>query len=395
MIACYAWTDIQIINIVNIVLHDFPKEQKDLFVLMLDRIDMGLVEEIRLMGCFEHIYMVPSLSHNQAKNREIPVLSGVGVTIKNKRFYSLYYREILNTRKYDILFTPGYWGEAIHLIRYSYKSNRQLMVFFFEEGSGHYSATLKTLCSIRLDKGLKKSIIKLIITGKFFFRINRLPQILYLYEPICRINSINLEIRSIPKINQGVNGLIDCLVRLARKEMLDKYKEKQIYFFLTADQQHYEGDWKQTRKILNVIAECVSPSNVIVKTHPEEKRSLNVLENTYSDEIFIDNQSCSFECILAAVEADKKVLISRGTSCLLTGKYLYNYEPYIIFTYKLYKNRVECENNDMQIYINGLKKVYLNPEKIVVVQTMIELEDILGKLMDEGIIGNDSVFCME
>ncbi|MCC3399579.1 hypothetical protein D4759_31790, partial [Clostridiales bacterium AHG0011] len=106
MIACYAWTDIQIINIVNIVLHDFPKEQKDLFVLMLDRIDMVLVEEIRLMGCFEHIYMVPSPSHNQAKNREVPVLSGVGATIESKKFYSSYYREILSTRKYDILFTP-------------------------------------------------------------------------------------------------------------------------------------------------------------------------------------------------------------------------------------------------------------------------------------------------
>ena len=116
MIACYAWTNMQIINIVNEYSHTYTDEPADLFVLMLDRISGELLSTIRAIGIFKTVYCVP-VTPSQDSNRwysSVPVIRGIFATLEKRHFYERYYTNLPGKKSYDLILTHGYWGEFLH-----------------------------------------------------------------------------------------------------------------------------------------------------------------------------------------------------------------------------------------------------------------------------------------
>lgn len=84
----------------------------------------------------------------------------------------------------------------------------------------------------------------------------------------------------------------------------------------------------------------------------------------------------------ARFDLTNKILISRNTSCLLSAKFMFDYEPTLLFTYRLYKRYTLDGEPDLEWYVKGLTASYKNKEKILVPNSMNELKSILKAIID-------------
>ena len=92
MIACYAWTDTQLINLVQVVETSNLKNSFDLFVCMLDRISLSLLNQIKDEELFLNIYEVYPVNYTNDWRlfKKIPFLFGLISTIRRKKYYENY-----------------------------------------------------------------------------------------------------------------------------------------------------------------------------------------------------------------------------------------------------------------------------------------------------------------
>ena len=58
MIACFAWTNTQIVNATNARINIFADEEADLYVRMGPQISETLIHAVELSGVYQNIYCV-------------------------------------------------------------------------------------------------------------------------------------------------------------------------------------------------------------------------------------------------------------------------------------------------------------------------------------------------
>ena len=74
---------------------------------------------------------------------------------------------------------------------------------------------------------------------------------------------------------------------------------------------------------------------------------------------------------------DRYVLISYYSTAMFTPKMLFDREPYLIFTYHIWRvNESDEETKKLQRIVQFLKDSYRNPEKVMAPHTIEEYEAI-------------------
>ena len=128
-------------------------------------------------------------------------------------------------------------------------------------------------------------------------------------------------------------------------------------------------------EIGKMLAEC--KQKVLYRKHPRET-------SFSSDWAYVDDGTAMWELVCQEHLSDDSVLISSFSTAMLTPKLLYNKEPWLIYTYKLYKNYfvednpMTCGlNQGISVMVEQIKKVYSRPEKIICVQNIKEIKDTL------------------
>lgn len=384
MIACYAWTDIQIINLLNVRASSFKNEKADLFVFMLKRINPKLLEIISQSNCFENIYKIPyvgdDVGHKFLWN--VPYCKGLLTTLYRKKYYADFYKESIGEASYDYLLTPGYWGETLHLVRHLMKNNSGIKVAFVEEGSRHYSASSEVLCRNQLIGGKRQNLIKYIVLGKEFAKADMLPKQLFLYEPRARLSSIDLTIESIPKITKKNKICYDCIDALRCGKHYEEYQNRDVYYFTGADNDQDEKYRCITNEILRCISEEVPQNKVLLKQHPTDIEPWKPDREQNEISIWVDPGSELFESIIPDVDITNKVLISKNTSCFFSAKYIFDAEPVLVYVYRLYSHRKPMEDYYMNLYVKGLRRIYREPWKVMDVGSMDELRECLKQIYE-------------
>lgn len=379
MIACYAWTDIQIINVVQVKLTYYSEEPVDLYVCMLERISKKLLSGIKKSGVFANIYEISPINYSFDKKimNNIPFLAGTVFTILKKKHYEKVYERIVKCKNYSKILLAGFWGDSLFLVRKLLLNNKKLSIELVEEGSLSYCSFLERLCQAKplgCEYGKKdivsSQIIKLMILGKDALKVNGLVENIYLYEPLLAKFKPENKRKQIPKIDTNQNTtLIELLKDFTNDLRLDVIAAAKVVYF---PQLSKLGDDVLSYEIYNLIKENFSINKFVVKLHPTA-----CLKESVSRDILIDNQSYPFEVIGILGDCSNKILISRNTSCLLMMNYMFGYEPVIIYTYRLYNNNHEVKEPDLEWYIKSLKKVYKNPERILVPRTMEEMLEMI------------------
>lgn len=114
----------------------------------------------------------------------------------------------------------------------------------------------------------------------------------------------------------------------------------------------------------------------IYRKHPRDSQEAKV-------EFVADQSDCLWELICGEVINDNNILVSLCSSSQIMPKILYDKEPWIIFTYRLF----DLENTD--IYVNRFKPIieiikrkYREPNKIVEPKSVKELKYAITKIME-------------
>ena len=94
-------------------------------------------------------------------------------------------------------------------------------------------------------------------------------------------------------------------------------------------------------------------------------------------EIFVDRRNYLFESLYISLDLDKKVLITDGSAAVLHPKYIFNKEPYIIFTYRLMS---KVKNNLKKRYYEDLYVAYADNTKLYVPENLDEFKNVIFEI---------------
>lgn len=156
-------------------------------------------------------------------------------------------------------------------------------------------------------------------------------------------------------------------------DMLRSFNAQILIFDQNIEIQEIKELQKEIAKIASVI---FAKSNVVVKIHPSSR------DIDYDNDINVFRGRLPFEAVMAYEPMDNKVLISIFSTAGMSPKLDCDSEPYVIFTYRIFKN-LKIDNNYI-MQIQQLRDSYKDASKVMVPNTIDELramlEDIKGCL---------------
>lgn len=241
--------------------------------------------------------------------------------------------------------------------------NKNAEIIFIEDGLGSYYKRIGSLTQSLVSK----------IIGMFTKRSSEHlnPDKVYVYRPeICKIEYNT----SIMKLNSSFDSQ-KIINKLFNNDLLNNNYFECIYFGQPYLIQGYN-------KIELEVCESVKRvfKNFVIRPHPrQDKGCYNGFKCEYSNALW--ESICKYDI------DGNSVLIGTFSTAQFSPKFIYDTEPYIVFTYKLYRNIFSRNEYDK---INNILKntiqLYQNKSKIVVPETKEEL--ILNLKHIKNIIAN-------
>ena len=155
------------------------------------------------------------------------------------------------------------------------------------------------------------------------------------------------------------------------------YKDNKIVYLTQPLQENKEFSAEKAEKIIQVLRK--SKDNIVIRVHPRDNED-------YYKEFSRDlvNNLWELECIHQI--SDESILIGGYSTTQFMPKILKNTEPYIIFLYKLLFDNLESTYwKNTEIFIEKFRNSYSHPNKIIIPQSVDELEEVLDKIRKEEI----------
>lgn len=130
----------------------------------------------------------------------------------------------------------------------------------------------------------------------------------------------------------------------------------------------YEVIKENEEIVLQKVASIIPENEFVIRVHP--RQNIKEIQNYQMDSI---NNIWELECLEQI--GKESVLISTFSTAQVTPFIMFSKEPYLVFTYKLINKNWYGIN--VQGFIDLLKKNYTCPEKIIVPDTLEELEEAI------------------
>lgn len=339
MLAFYGWTNRLLLNLLNTKLNVFPNEDADLFVLVLDRVSQRLVEEIKRTGAFKNIFFL----YKPPFHKEIGPLSAVEKVVKllsGERYYHSYRQQLqkqCGTTSYRMLLSGAFWSETLFLFRYFHRCNPRISISMVEEGTTNYSAQEGWQFHCLPVGKPKERLMRLVYFPLTWGRARRSVQKIYLYPMEIRMRQCDRSVpaEEIPMINER-NPVCQRILRgIAETPELALYRERPVIYIGDPIIPGYQDTFDETNAHLDVILKAVGPERVVIKEHPSRVGGEAFASNC-EEEAFVDRSGALLDSILANLELENKLLITRNSSVPFSVKAQTGSEPYVIFTHHLY-----------------------------------------------------------
>lgn len=347
MIAFYACTNTQIINMINVKEQYYQNVDADLYILKKNRIDLDLIQCIKDTKVFKSIIFIEPYITSKCFIKKYLALFITHMPNK-------YYDEILIKKSsnifYDKFLTFGFWSEALYILDYFYRQNTKIEVEFVEEGLVNYFPYRKKLYYCRAYYGLKEKIIRLLAHGlNAFFLKKNINSVYYLYMPEYFPKS-EIQYKKITAIDIKNNYIFSQIFNkyyTYKKKLLQIYQNKTfIYIFDNKDIEKHIELIKIFYKKYNING------NFLIKLHPEN--TFNDIKKIKAEikDVQIDDSNFYFESLGFYYNIENINLICRGSSIAYNMHMLFGFKYKTILTYKLF-----AYNNYVDV-INGYDKFW-------------------------------------
>lgn len=253
---------------------------------------------------------------------------------------------------YDIILTPNccqFFKEAIFCCSRS-------KVYCYEDGTLSYSGRNWIVSEV---SPLSKKILRLLHKEKHLFPervyINNCNMFVSAWKAdVIKIQSLQNTIKEYASLFRDIFGFPVC-----------DYDVCKLIYLSQPNPVPFEISQK--------ICDCLG-ANCIVRYHPRDHK--DILYDGIQD-----RGSSQWELICADNITDEHVLIGACSSAQTSPKWFFNKEPYVIFTYEIYGDKLPSAFIEAsKIIVEKTKSIYSNPQKVIVPKTIAELEEIVEEL---------------
>lgn len=201
---------------------------------------------------------------------------------------------------------------------------------------------------------------------------------IYFYRPEYYHMDTGLTPTKIPTLDLD-NPTIMTIIQSGLNNILyDEYVHKNIFYLVFHDT--FNVDYQKDYQILDSLLNSVDEKQIIIKEHPQAfglPGPKNPLLK-YEDKVFIDRRNFMVESVYASIDMEQKILITDGSGSVSMPKYLYNREPYVIFTYRIgTKEEMPAKERMSENLMNS----YVQKNKIYVPSSINEFNEIMKTLV--------------
>lgn len=382
MIFCYAWTNLLIINMVNVKLNFYKNEKADLIIKSSKSIDENIVSLIEKSHIFENVFYDEYTSFRPKKKKK----HFFEYRKKYADFYERFVLSIGAVEKYDKVLIAGFWNDGLYMMNALWKHGNKFDIEFVEEGEMSYEEE-KRLFRAFLGSNKTQRIFQFLNTFWIRKRFKRaFSKCIYLYSPE-RKETTKWTLMKIPAINE--NNEIMNIIRNLYEGLPDSqkivYKKHDVIFIANSlDIAKYENSYNYAYGHIDTILDAIGSRNVLIKAHGSVTDSREKFALEYEKEIFVDREVYIFECLFCNECMEDKILIGKNSALLMHPASMFGQEPYIILLYKLYPWYRNYGDEIVDEYVDSLRTVYKHPERIIVPRSVLEfklrLKEIYGEL---------------
>ena len=386
MIACYAWSNLQIINITNAALNLYPDSEADLFVRMGPHVSNNLLSSVEKSGAFRHVFYLDPLviDCRLAPMGRIPLLRAFGVKKATQIAYDNLLSHMSGETAYERVLLPWFFADSIFLLKYWKRFNPKLTIGFVEEGTSSYCYTQKQMCfSMFNAPSLKAKLKRYAIEGPLTKRLARDVDTLCVYRPeYCRPD-ITFNKRALPIINRETNPVMYQILCGAASILPDPHfnrYDKRNFFYFSSYSVGNPAFEEQCSHFLDTLIDCDSAYNVICKVHTHATTHAQNFASHVQSQVFVDREAYIFEGLfMQLAKPEQKALISCVSTTSINPKFMFGVEPYIILTHRLYNGYRQnpVERDDWMA--NSLIDAYEDKSKVMIPNSMREYKAMIKR----------------
>ena len=386
MIACYAWSNLHIINITNAAANLYQDEKADLFIRVGPHISKKLISSVEDSGVFEHVYCFDPMNINVSKIR-FSKIRGLRVFSLKKATafaYASLLERLCGEQEYNRVLLPWFFADCVYLIRYWKKHSKHLSISFVEEGTSSYYYTKKQMCySLFNAPTFKARLKRFLMEGMLMKKFSRYVDTICVYKPEYCSEDIDFQKLTLPAIQEESNPVMHQIMTSAVSDLdhthFMRYESKDLYYFASYNL-HDPSFEQHSEVLLKKIISNYHPKNVICKVHTHASSHAARFAKNVESEIFVDRERYIFEGLYAQLpEKDQKIIVSCASTTAMNPKFMFGEEPYVIFTYRLYddyrQNPVECDDLLSGILLDS----YTDKSKIMIPNSEYELETMVNR----------------
>ncbi len=358
-------TPFQTLNMINVAWHEKEKGTGDIFDLcIINQFNAGeyMYEKIREAGLFDHVILVKKEDRQSIQTQMLRHLLVAKDYVFGKSFLKRHIRKedrsLVLAGGYNYVYSSVMSHIAVALL----KRNPGCNFILVDDGTGSYSGDIG-------KKGVNHkyhSLASLFSGGKAFTNPSKL---MLNYPEFFYGSRENLKIEALPEYEDCFLQFLYSCFDLQRDTNTDRK-----LVFLT--QPYTPADLNRQANLQ--VLDCIYPyrDSVIVRTHPRDP-DLDIYGS-----FFLEQPVDLWELrITQFPDIGEKVLLSFYSTAQLTPKFLYDYEPYLIFAYRLNSGISEASANGIHNMVEKIRSLYRQPEKIFEPKTKDELESLLKRLM--------------
>lgn len=254
---------------------------------------------------------------------------------------------------YDVVVSGYYTNFTISMVL----ANPNCRIILYEDGIGSYLPNGYDVFSERIK--LYK------VLGKKFPEFR--PSLLYLNNPECSLSEYRNVIAKIDPSKTNKTNLQD----MFQYKQDETYKLNNIIYLSQPPTKKFSA--ADNIRVENVLKRYNDA--ILCRLHPNEKDNSKGFEH-------LDTTMNMWELVCEYEISNNHVLIGIESTAQLTPKLLFDKEPWLVFTYKLYSNsQVADQFDSLNSVMKILQEKYRNKDKILIPETIDELDKVISNLV--------------
>lgn len=357
-------TPYQIFTILNYVIHQDEFETEDMDICICTRDISGeQIGKIIQSNIFRNVYQY-NTDLEQSKDKK-NLLFRLNRFVRPRHYYMSFFRDNdFDIKRYNYLFCafPIPITVAMTMV------NPDINIRLFDDGIGTYINGIPSP-----DSKKRRMLFRLKGKSSPWGRIEKI----YVYNDNLYSGHLAKEVVPLTSV-----GCADSRFHEVVKSVFN-YKESELYdlyrgIYLTQPLETVFDNqtlfWSIEHGIIDVISKCSLP--FVLRKHPKHK---TYPENRMHEDL--DNDF--WELICAKQITNDHILVSCYSTAQFSPKFLFDKEPWLIFTYYFFKNLFgENKIEEMDKMIERLRESYSNKSKVIVAYDSNDLKNKLKKLQE-------------